>query len=168
MERMPLATLPADVEDFLRSRGAAQVNLYRCLANAPELCHAWLGFMWALRDDCVTPRPLRELMILRTAVLHGSAYEWHHHEAMALAAGLSPEKVDAVRSWSDAVEFDDSERAVLAMTDAICEGVVTDEVWNEVATRFGPRELVELALTASAYVMVPRLLDALAVPLEVL
>ena len=166
MVRMPLAPLPADVEEVLRNRGAAQVNLYRALANAPAISRAWLGFLWALRDDCDTPRSLRELLILRTAVRHSSAYEWHHHEAMALAAGLSPEKVAAVASWQDFPEFDPAERAVLSLTDAICDGDVREEIWQEATRWFEPGELVELVVTAAAYVMVPRVLDALAVPVE--
>jgi len=166
MGRVPLAQLPVDVEETLRSRGAAQLNLYRALANAPAISRAWLGFLWALRDDCETPRALRELAILRTAVRHSSAYEWHHHEAMARAAGVPPEKVAAVRAWDDSGEFDAKERAVLALTDAICDGDVPEEVWQDAARRFEPVELVELVVTAATYVMVPRVLDALAVPLE--
>jgi len=164
--RVPLAQLPVDVEESLRTRGAAQLNLYRALANAPAISRAWLGFLWALRDDCRTPRSLRELAILRTAVRHGSAYEWHHHEAMARAAGVMPEKLAAVRSWHNSREFDDRERSVLGLTDAICDGQVPEEVWQEAARRFEPDELVELVVTAATYVMVPRVLDALAVPIE--
>src|ERR1017187_1954756 len=99
MSRVPLAPLPADVEATLTTRGAAQLNLYRALANAPAITRAWLEFIWALRDDCDTPRSLRELVILRTAVRHESAYEWHHHAAMAQTAGVDPDRLEAVRSW---------------------------------------------------------------------
>ena len=166
MDRIPLAPLPADVEETLRARGAAQLNLYHALANAPAISRAWLGFLWALRDECDTPRALRELVILRTAVRHGSEYEWHHHEAMALAAGVTPEKLEAVRSWRTRGVFDASERAALALTDAICDAAVSDETWAEAARWFDPSELVELVVTAATYVMVPRVLEALAVPTE--
>jgi len=166
MARVPLAPIPADIEEALRARGATQLNLYRALANSPALTRAWLGFLWAVRDDCNTPRSLRELVILRTAAQHESAYEWHHHEAMALAAGVAPAKVAAVRSWEVSGVFDDAERSVLALTDAICSGGVPEEVWLEVASRFDAEGLVELVVTAATYVMVPRVLDALAVPIE--
>ena len=55
--------------------GAGQLNLYRALANAPDLLEAWLDFAWSLRDDCMTPRLLRKLMILRTASVMRSDYE---------------------------------------------------------------------------------------------
>ena len=166
MARIPLAPLPADVEETLRARGAAELNLYHALANAPAISRAWLGFLWALRDECDTPRALRELVILRTAVRHGSEYEWHHHEVMALAAGVTPDKLEALRSWQTTAAFDDAERAALALTDAICDAGVSEETWSEAARWFDPSELVELVVTAATYVMVPRVLDALAVPTE--
>jgi alkylhydroperoxidase family enzyme len=161
----PLAEIPPDVARTLSARGARQLNLYRALSSSPEVVHAWLGFIWALRDDCVaTPRLLRELVILRTAVRHASPYEWHHHKIMA--AGLGEEKIAAVASWRGAAVFDEGERAALELADAICDGEVPAGVSRAVAERFGDRGLVELAVTAAAYVMVPRVLSALGVQLE--
>lgn len=161
----PLAELPPDVARTLGDRGARQLNLYRALSSSPEVVRAWLGYIWSLRDDCVaTPRLLRELVILRTAVRHGSAYEWHHHRIMA--AGLGEEKLAAVAAWRDATVFDEAERAALELADAVCDGEVQGEVARAVAERFGDRGLVELAVTAAAYVMVPRVLSALGVQLE--
>ncbi|HEY6278192.1 MAG TPA: carboxymuconolactone decarboxylase family protein, partial [Streptosporangiaceae bacterium] len=161
----PLAEMPADVAQVLRDRAARQVNLYRALSSSPEVVRAWLGFIWSLRDDLVaTPRLLRELMILRTAVRHGSAYEWHHHRQMA--AQLGEEKLAAVAGWRESAVFDPDERTVLALADAICDGEVPGHLAQEVARRFGDRGLVELAVTAGAYVMVPRVLSALGVEIE--
>jgi alkylhydroperoxidase family enzyme len=161
----PLARLPPDVARALHARGARQVNLYRALSSSPEVVRGWLGFIWSLRDDLVaTPRLLRELMILRTAIRHGSAYEWHHHHLMA--AELGEEKLAAVAGWQEAEAFDEGERTVLALADAICDGEVPASLAREVARRFGDRGLVELAVTAGAYVMVPRVLSALGVEIE--
>jgi 4-carboxymuconolactone decarboxylase len=161
----PLAQLPPDVAQALHDRGARQVNLYRALSSSPEVVRAWLGFIWSLRDDLVaTPRLLRELMILRTAVRHASPYEWHHHRLMANELGA--EKLAAVADWREAGVFDDAERTVLALADAICDGEVPGRLAHEVEQRFGSRGLVELAVTASAYVMVPRVLSALGVEIE--
>jgi alkylhydroperoxidase family enzyme len=153
------------VAHVLHDRGARQLNLYRALSSSPEVVRAWLGFIWSLRDDLVaTPRPLRELMILRTAVRHASAYEWHHHRLMA--SELGEEKLVAVANWPEAEVFDDDERTVLALADAICDGEVPGRLAHEVEQRFGSRGLVELAVTAGAYVMVPRVLLALGVEIE--
>jgi DNA/RNA-binding domain of Phe-tRNA-synthetase-like protein len=44
---------------MLAGRQAAQLNLYRALANSPEIVRAWRDFLWSLRDDCTTPWALR-------------------------------------------------------------------------------------------------------------
>jgi len=161
----PLAELPPDVAQVLLARGARQVNLYRALSSSPEVVRAWLGYLWSLRDDCVaTPRLLRELVILRTAVRHASPYEWHHHRLMA--AELGEEKLAAVADWRDRGVFDEGERTALELADAICDGEVPGHMAREVAERFGDRGLVELAVTAATYVMVPRVLSALGVEIE--
>jgi alkylhydroperoxidase family enzyme len=85
---------------------------------------------------------------------------------MALAAGVSQAKVDAVGFWPSSDEFDEPERAALALTDAICDVDVSEGIWIEAARWFEAGALVELVVTAATYVMVPRVLHALAVPME--
>jgi 2-(1,2-epoxy-1,2-dihydrophenyl)acetyl-CoA isomerase len=161
----PLAELPPDVAQALQARGARQLNLYRALSSSPEVVRAWLGYIWSLRDDCVaTPRLLRELVILRTAVRHASPYEWHHHRLMA--AGLGEDKLAAVADWRGSAVFGEDERIALELADAVCDGEVPAGVARAVAERFGDRGLVELAVTAAAYVMVPRVLSVLGVEIE--
>ena len=161
-----LGELPADVAEVLSNRNAKQVNLYRALSHSPELVRAWMDFIWALRDVSGTPRSLRELVILRTAVRHESPYEWHHHVVMAEAAGVSAVQIEELTNWTESAAFDETERAALALTDAICNGTVSSEERATAMRFFDNRALVEVVLTAAAYVMVPRVLSALAVPLE--
>ena len=161
-----LAEIPADVAQVLSDRNAKQVNLYRALSHSPELVRAWMDFIWKLRDDCLTPRSLRELVILRTAVRHDSPYEWHHHVAMAEMAGVSTVQIAEIANWKESSVYDGTERAALALTDAICDGTVSPEDRATAMRSFDERAFVEVVLTAAAYVMVPRVLSALAVPLE--
>jgi alkylhydroperoxidase family enzyme len=45
-------------------------------------------------------------------------------------------------------------------------GDVSDADFAELAKHFSPSEIIELALTAGFYAMVPRVLNALKVPIE--
>ena len=45
-------------------------------------------------------------------------------------------------------------------------GNVSDDVYASLAKHFVPSEIIELALTAGFYAMVPRVLNALKVPIE--
>ena len=164
---IPFAPLPDHVAARVREAGVKQVNLYHALAHAPRLLEAWIDFSWALREECETPRPLRELIILRTAQLTHAPYEWHQHRRMAAEAGVQEHQVAELAMWRTSPAFNAAERAALAFTDALAEGDVPDEVNAALAEHFGLRARVELTLTASFYFGVPRLLNALRVPVEV-
>ena len=164
---IPLAPLPEHVAARVRQAGVKQVNLYRALAHAPRLLEAWIDFSWSLREQCQTPRELRELIILRTAQLTHSQYEWHQHRRMAAEAGVNEHQVAELAMWPTSPAFTDAERAALAFTDALADGDVPDEVNAALAEHFDEQARVELTLTASFYFGVPRLLNALRVPVEV-
>ncbi|HEY7077540.1 MAG TPA: carboxymuconolactone decarboxylase family protein [Solirubrobacteraceae bacterium] len=163
---IPLTPLPSDVADLVADAGAKQVNLYKALGHAPDLLRAWIDFAWALRGNDMTSRRLRELMILRTAALHHSQYEWHQHRRMAREVGVTDYQVAELEMWRTSEAFDDEERAALALTDAIIAGRVTDEVIEELERHFSHPQRVELTVTAAFYAMVPRILEALKVPVE--
>ena len=163
---IPLAPLPESVAARVQQAGAPGVNLYRALAHAPRLLEAWIDFAWALREHCDTPRRLRELIILRTAQSMLSQYEWNQHRLMAAEASVDEHQVAELPMWRTSPAFNDAERAALALTDALVEGRVSDEVNAAVDEHFGPQARVELTLTAAFYCAVPRLLDALRVPVE--
>ena len=163
---IPLAPLPDNVAERVRQAGAPGTNLYRALAHAPRLLEAWIDFAWALREHCDTPRRLRELIILRTAQCTLSQYEWTQHRLMAAQAGVDEHQVAELPMWRTSPAFTDAERAALALTDSLVEGHVPDEVNATLDEHFGPQQRVELTLTAAFYCAVPRLLDALRVPVE--
>src|SRR5215210_5227164 len=163
---IPFAPLPDHVADRVRRAGVKQVNLYHALAHAPRLLEAWIDFAWALREHCDTPRSLRELLILHTAQRTLSHYEWHQHRRMAAEAGVDEHKVAELAMWRTSPAFTEAERAALALTDALVDGCVPDEVNAVLAEHFDLQARVELTLTAAFYCAVPRLLDALRVPVE--
>ena len=163
---LPLRNPHPSAAEKIDRLGARQLNLYRALANAPDLLDAWLRFAWSLRDDCTTPRALRELMILRTASVMRSEYEWHQHREMARRAGVAADQVDAIPAWQTSTCYSARERVALMLTDAMLTGHVNDRVQDELARHFSDQERVELVATAGFYAMVPRVLDALRVPIE--
>jgi 4-carboxymuconolactone decarboxylase len=163
---IPLAQLPPDVAATVADAGVKQVNLYRSLSHAPDLLRAWIDFAWALRGHDTTSRRLRELCILRTASLHHSQYEWHQHRRMAREVGVTDYQVAELEMWRTSDAFDAEERAALALTDAIIAGDVPDEVIDELERHFDHAQRVELTVTAAFYAMVPRILEALRVPVE--
>lgn len=159
--------LPEAVEARLRELGGRPINLYRALANQPAMLRAWVEFAWAVRNECQLPRSLRELVILRCAQLYGSEYEWAHHEVMARAAGVSEAQIQGLGAWRPSELFDERERAALAYAEAVFDGEVDEAAGAAFEAAFpDPGERVEIVMTAATYTMVPRVLEALGVPLE--
>ncbi|CDZ76548.1 putative peroxidase-related enzyme [Legionella massiliensis] len=166
MTRYSFADINPQTAQRIEELGGKPINLYRILANHPQMLDTWLEFAYSLRLDAKTPRQLRELMILRTAQLQNSSYEWHQHRKMAQKAGVAEHKVAELAMWPSSHAFSAEEKAALALTEAIVQGKVSEEVHKSAAAFFNSSELIELVMTASFYAMVPRVLDALAVQIE--
>src|SRR5579884_953959 len=168
-ERKRGVPLRSDDSDPLRGvedRGGRINNLYRCLANSPVLLEAWTDFAWTLRADCETPRTLRELLILRAAQLTGCEYLWDDHVRFGKEAGLSNAQIEALSCWRESEIFERGERAALGLAEElVTTGRVSNESLEAVESQFPSGQVVELVLTVGFYAMVPRVLDALRVPL---
>ena len=166
MPRVPMAEFEPALKKRLEALWGTPPNLYRGLANHPAIIAAWTEFANTLRHGSRTPRPLRELVILRGAQLCGSEYEWAQHLKMARKAGVREEQIGALASWRTSTQFSDKEKAALAIAEAVTAGRVSDEVYREATRHFDHHDYVELAVTAGFYAMVARTLDALGVELE--
>ncbi|HEY6966412.1 MAG TPA: carboxymuconolactone decarboxylase family protein [Burkholderiales bacterium] len=166
MQRVPAAQFEPVLQRRLEELWGKPVNLYRALGNHPALAAAWTEFANAIRHDSRTPRELRELMILRTAQIARSEYEWAHHLRMARKAGAGEAKIAALAGWRTSAAFDAKERAALALTEAVMACDVSDAVHAEVKKYFSDAEFVELSMTAGFYAMVSRMLDAMRVELD--
>ena len=166
MQRVPMAEFSPELQQRLEALWGRPVDLYRALANQPALVAAWTEFFNSLRHESRTPRALREIMILRTAQLARSEYEWAHHLAMARKAGVRDEQIAELAGWRASNQFDARERAALALTEAVAASKVTDAVHAAAKRYFSDADYVELCLTAAAYAMVSRMLDALGVELD--
>jgi len=157
--------------ELLRSiqarRGGSLLNLDRLLLHSAPLAQGWNALMGAIRSQTLLDGALRELVILRVAVLNRAPYEFAQHAPVGRAEGLSPAQLDAVADWQGSALFDTRARAVLAYTDAMTQQVqVPDALFEALRTHFTERELVELTATVASYNMVSRFLEALQIEIE--
>ena len=142
------------------------LNLYGMLLHSPPVAEGWLAFLTAIRQKCILDGRVRELVIMRIAVINGADYEFRAHTPFALDEGFSQAQIDALREGS-AELFDDRERAALAYSESMTREVhVPDAVFDAVKIHFNERELVELTATIAAYNLVSRFLEALQVDHE--
>lgn len=165
--RIPLVepgTRPAlaDTEArILAERGRISL-LYQALLNSPPIAAGWERMLTAVRNQTGVPADLRELIILRVAVLNRASFEFHAHVPHAQRAGVPDATIDAVRETPLAAVFTDRERRVLQLTDAMTRDIeVPDALMAELQAEWDAQGLLELVATVAAYNMVSRLLVAL-------
>jgi AhpD family alkylhydroperoxidase len=149
------------VSDIAAQRGSL-LHLYRMLLHSPPVAAGWLRYFTAIRHECALPGALRELIIMRVAVLNGAAYEAEQHAPIARAEGLTQDQLDQLADWRRSPAFDARQRAVGAFTDAMTREIrVPDDVFAAVRAELDDRLLLEATATIAGYNMVSRVLEAL-------
>lgn len=152
----------AKIEDgILAERGRISL-LYQVLLNSAPIAAGWEAMLTAVRNRTGVPADLREMVILRVAVLNDAAFEFDAHVPHALKAGVSQEKIDALRASSLSTVFGEEERLLLELTDRMTRDVkVPDEIMSRLNALHDPKTVVEIVATVAAYNMVSRFLVAL-------
>jgi 4-carboxymuconolactone decarboxylase len=155
------AELAAIEQSIVAERGRISA-LYQALLNSPPLADGWEKLLTAIRNRGSLPADLREMVILRVAVLNRAPFEFDAHLPIAKRAGVTDEKLAALELPDIGAAFSTLERAVLALTDAMTRDVqVPDAVFEPIGRHFDSRSVTELVATIAAYNMVSRFLEAL-------
>src|SRR5690554_5661950 len=89
--RAELAELEATIK---AERGGEIMVLYQALLNSPPIASGWEKMLTAVRNLTLVPADLRELIILRVAVINRASFEFDAHAPHATKAGVSNEKID--------------------------------------------------------------------------
>jgi AhpD family alkylhydroperoxidase len=166
MARLPYADIGTPetkplVDRIVAERGSV-LHLYQMLLHSPPLAEGWLGYLTAVRHRLSLSGALRELVIMRVAVINGAPYEAEQHAPIALKEGMNQDQLDALGDWQGSPHFDPLERAALQLTDTMTRDVhVPPEVLAAVHGQLGAQQTVELVATIAAYNMVSRFLEAL-------
>jgi alkylhydroperoxidase family enzyme len=156
------------IQRIVAGRRGGLLNVYKLLLHSPPLAATWLEHVNAVRWKTQIEGRLREIVIIRIAILNRIEYVIQQHvPALALADGVTLAECDALRDWRASGYFSEKERAVLAYTDAMTRDVsVPDAVFTDVRRHFNERELVELTVLIGTYNMHNRVMQALAIDLE--
>ena len=91
---------PEDIAD-LRTGFAGALNVYRTMAHHPALTRAWAQLRQHVVKDSALGLDRSEVVILRTGVRLGSAYEWAHHVSRARTLGFSDARIAAIRAMPE-------------------------------------------------------------------
>ena len=152
----------ADIEARIMAERGRVSLLYQVLLNSGPIAAGWERMLTAVRNQTGVPADLRELMILRVAVLNNAPFEFDAHVPHAERAGVDAARIAATREPGIAALFTPLERLLLQLTDAMTRDIVVPEaLMDELRRHFDAKGIVEVVATVAAYNMVSRLLVAL-------
>lgn len=142
-------------------------NVFTTFARHPPLFRRWLGMGDQLLNRSSLPSRTRELVILRTAVLAGSAYEWAQHARIGRSAGLSDEEIARVADGPAHPGWDEPDREVLLAVGELHGGdTLSGATWRRLSGRWDTEQLMDLVMTVGFYTMTAMSLNAFGVPLD--
>jgi AhpD family alkylhydroperoxidase len=135
------------------SESLERIKIYK---TSPELYDAMMALSNASARDLDVE--LGELIKIRASQINHCAFCLDMHTRDARKHGVSAQKLDVLAAWREAGQlFSESERAALALTEAITElgdGHVPDQVYQRAAEVFSDRELgqvIAMAVTINAW-----------------
>ena len=172
MQRLPLVTrddIPEDLQ-YVWDRNATDgrvANIFRTMGNNPRLLRSYLRLGNGLWNHCGLDVATRELVILRTAILHHSQYEWHQHVRIGRQAGLTDERIVGLHHWRNSDLFSPAERALLGYVDALAASDhPSAEAHAELSRHYDNSTVVGINLLTGFYGMTAKFLGAMEVETE--
>ncbi|MGJ6124062.1 carboxymuconolactone decarboxylase family protein [Mycolicibacterium sp. Y3] len=150
-----LLNLPADKVPRAGSGGALDplnFDIIGMLARHPEMARVFLGFNGFLLQRGELSGRLRELVILRVAHRHRSAFEWGQHVRLGAAVGVTADDVAALTEGNDG--FGGTDRLVLDTTDElIATGRADWSTWQALVDELGEHAAMELIFIVGTYTL---------------
>jgi alkylhydroperoxidase family enzyme len=168
--RIPFCDAEDDETRELLSRTVVRdgrpLNLFFLLAHHPALLKRW-NAMGAQLLNGFLPAREREIVILRTAWLVGSEYEFGQHTLVARSVGLTDDEIVACTSDEPGTAWLPDEVDLLAMADQLFTGDdIDDGLWTRLAGRWTPADIVELIVLCGYYRLVGTFMRTTRLPRE--
>jgi len=150
-----------------RAFGRAEVpDIFAVFHLNARLFWPWLFFASRLMPGGRLPAREREKLILRTAWLTRSLYEWGQHVEIGLRVGLGDAEILRVARGPEQCE-DPAERLLLQACDELVRGRhLADATWAQLAQRYDDKRLIEIVILVGHYVMVAGFLNSAGLELE--
>jgi alkylhydroperoxidase family enzyme len=163
----PLTDEQFDSELRARFGDGPILNIFRTLANHPDLAKRWLVFGNHVLAKSTLPAREREIVILRIGWLCRSGYEWGQHVIIGKASGLSDADVTRIAEGPDASGWTTEERALMRATDELHgDAFISDATWAELGKTWNTQQLMDLVFTIGQYNLVSMALNSFGVQPE--
>jgi AhpD family alkylhydroperoxidase len=131
-----------------------QPRMANIVGLVPDALKAMHALSKAAEHDEL-PETTRFLVHLRASQINGCSYCSEMHSRELKDAGESDERIWTVAAWREAPYFTESERAALALTEAVTRVAdrpdpVSDEIWDQAARHYDETALAALIIEIAA------------------
>ena len=117
-------------------------------------------------NNTLTPRD-KEILILRTAWLCKSGYEWARHELLGLRAGVTPAEVAALKLPIADGGWSERDATLVATADAlVTDHFVPDALWAKLTAYFDEKQCIDAIYAVGLYTMVGMFLNTVGTELD--
>jgi alkylhydroperoxidase family enzyme len=134
-------------------------NILATLVRNQPLTRAYLTFnAYLLLNSSLSAR-VREVAVLRAALVSESDYLWDHHVPLAERAGLTSAEIEQIRvgESTDAVD-----RLVVRAVDELAERhAITDETWTALGAHLDDDQRLDLIFTVGGYQLLALVVNTL-------
>ena len=140
MARLPATQGTGEIsERILERRGGKLRPLDEMLLHSPQIADGWNSLLGAIRSRCTLADDVRELIIMRIAVVNRADYEWGAHVEVAAETGIEPAQLAAIRlpEVTNDPTLSPRQQRVIAYTDAMTNDIhVSDDVFDALRADF--------------------------------
>ncbi len=151
-------------DKLLADRGVVP-NMFKALANAPDLVLGIAAFLRGLMGEGALPGWYKELIATRIASLNDCEYCISAHRYLAEKRGAGPEHVANFDAYESG-PFTEKEKAGFRYADLlhVSGHAVDDAAFAALSNLFTSQEIIELTAVAGAFEFFTRMNTALRIP----
>ncbi len=132
-------------EEFLAARKKPVFGPFEPLMYSPEVMTEARSMGDYLRYNSAIGNTLSEFVILITAREWSQDYEWYVHAPIALSAGVSADKILAIKEGRRPEKMSNDEEMIYSFSTELHKNKsVSDVTFNRVEQRFGKKGIVDL------------------------
>jgi 4-carboxymuconolactone decarboxylase len=153
---------------FAANRRQEVFGPFAVLLRSPEVMLRAMAMGDYMRYRTVLPARLNELLIILTARRWTQQFEWFTHQPAALAAGVSPEIVQAVAEGRRPARMDDGETIVYEFaTELLRDESVSDATYARAAAALGDQGVIDMIGVIGYYTFLSFVMNATRTPVPV-
>lgn len=154
--------IAASLQAFFGSKEKGTPKTFATMFKHPGLYRGQMQLGLELNQHGKVPPREREMVILRTAWLVRSPFEWGEHVGYGKKLGLSSEEIERITQGSSAPGWSEHDRAVLrGVEELLGDHAVSDQTWNVLAKTWSEQQLMELPGLVGSYTLTAMIYNTL-------